>query len=116
MSIRLVDKSEADLKGIISVGDYINHSIFTLDEIKNGLEKLISIDYVSMVQNRFFTSKTFNWDYKKLKTHPKVMLKEVDQLYDLLKIKTFDEVRLKSLRADIINWKLLKSAYEEYVK
>ncbi len=60
MSIRLVDKSEADLKGIISVGDYINHSIFTLDEIKNGLEKLISIDYVSMVQNRFFTSKTFN--------------------------------------------------------
>ena len=116
MSIISTDKSGTDLRGIISSGDYINHSIFNLDELKNGLEKLISIDYVRIEESRYFTTKTFNRDYKKLKTYPKAMLKAVDQLHELLKTKSIDESKLKPLSEDIISESILKNAYNEYMK
>ena len=116
MSIQSVDKKGTDLRGIISTGDYINHSIFNLDELKNGFEKLIAIDYVRIDDNRYFTTKTFTRDYKKLKTYPKAMLKAVDQLHKLLQTKEIDESKLEPLSDDIISESILKNAYEEYMK
>ena len=116
MSIISVDKKGTDLRGIISTGDYINHSIFNFEEIKAGLEKLISIDYVRIEQSRYLTTKTFAHDYKKLKTHPQGMLKAVDQLHELLKTKEIDDNKLKPLSEDIISESILKTAYNEYMK
>ncbi len=116
MSIHSDDKKGTDLRGIISTGDYINHSIFNLDELKNGLEKLIAIDYVHIDDNRYFTTKTFARDYKKLKTYPKAMLKAVDQLHELLKTKTIEDSKLKPLGDNIISESILKKTYEEYMK
>jgi hypothetical protein len=116
MSIISTDKKGTDLRGIISTGDYINHSIFSFEEVKSGLEKLLFIKYVRIEQNRFFTTPTFNRDYKKLKTPSKAMLKAVDQLYELLKTKEIDKNELKPIGEDIFSESALKTAYNEYMK
>ena len=116
MSIISVDKKGTDLRGIISTGDYINHSIFSFDEVKSGLEKLISIDYVHIEKDRYFTTKTFKRDYKKLKTPPKAILKAVDQLYELLKTKEIDKNELKPIGEDLLSESTLKTAYNQYMK
>jgi len=115
MSIISTDKKGTDLRGIISTGDYINHSIFSLDELKTGLEKLVSIDYVKIERERFFTTTRFNREYEKLKA-PKSILKAVDQLHELLKTKLIDEGNVKPIGNDVINESIYKSACEEYSK
>jgi len=115
MSIVTKDKKGTTLRDIISVGDYINHSIFSFDELKGGLEKLISIDYVVIKKDRFLTTKKFERDYKTLKIIPKGMLKQVDQLHELLKTKTIDERKLMALGDDVISEDKLDSAYKVYM-
>ncbi len=115
LSIISKDKNGTDLRGVISTGDYVNHAIFSFDELKSGLEKLIAINYVFIEQNRFFTTPKFNREYKKLKV-PKAMLKAVDQLYEVLKVKPIDETKLNSISAEIISEQIIKNAINEYVK
>src|SRR5882724_750992 len=103
ISIITKDKKGSTLGSIIGVGDYINHSIFSFDELKSGLEKLVSIGYVVIKKDRFLTTSKFERDYKTLKTIPKGMLKQVDQLHELLKTNTIDESMLIVLGDDIIN-------------
>jgi hypothetical protein len=115
MSIISTDKKGTDLRGIIAMGDYINHSVFSFDELETGLEKLISIDYVRIEQNRFLTTSAFKRDYKKLKA-PKSLLKAVDQLHELLKSKLINERALRPMAKEILSESIFKSAYEEYKK
>ena len=42
----IVIKDWADMKGIISVGDGLNHAIFTQNEITQALKRLIPVGYV----------------------------------------------------------------------
>jgi hypothetical protein len=44
------------LEELISVGDMINHSIFTPGELQNGLYKLIKNDYIRMKDKSFSLS------------------------------------------------------------
>jgi hypothetical protein len=42
----IVLKDWADIKGIISVGDGLNHAIFTQNEINQALKRLIPVGYI----------------------------------------------------------------------
>lgn len=67
------NKKGSSLDSIIRNGDYLNHSIFTLDELNYGLSKLIYNGYVKKVDNTYFTTnkaKSFFKTYKKLFENP----------------------------------------------
>lgn len=55
MSIYMADQSRgASLRDIISIGDYINHSIFSASELRCGLAKLSYSGYILERESRFF--------------------------------------------------------------
>lgn len=55
MSISLADQNVgASLSELISIGDYINHAIFTGPELRCGLAKLIYLGYIVEKESHFF--------------------------------------------------------------
>jgi hypothetical protein len=66
-------KNGSALDSILRNGDYLNHSIFTLDELNHGLSKLIFNGYVRKAGNPYLTTnkaKSFYQKYKKLFENP----------------------------------------------
>jgi hypothetical protein len=117
LSIKLASGGKgADLKGIIMIGDRINHAIFTVKEIKSGLEKLISIDYVKIKNNRFFLTGKFEKDFKKIGYHPNKLLDAADRIEDLLLTKKLIKEKIKTIGTNIINATILNNAYLEYMR
>lgn len=56
----------AELTSILAAGDYLNHSIFSLAELRTGFAKLLAARYVVMKQGR--------WSVRKRGRHPDVVV------------------------------------------
>lgn len=72
LSIGFSKKGSA-LAAIIKTGDYLNHAIFTLDELNYGMSKLIFNGYVKKQKEHFLTTpkaKSFYKTYKKIFENP----------------------------------------------
>lgn len=57
-TLKCMGKGNLKLKNILSIGDSLNHAIFTLDEINNGLSRLESEEFIIVDNLKFhFTKK-----------------------------------------------------------
>lgn len=66
-------KKGSDICYLIKYGDYLNHSVFSLDELNYGLSKLIFNGYVKKNKDKFITTnkaKSFYKSYKKYFENP----------------------------------------------
>lgn len=54
----------SDLSNIIGYGDFINHAIFSLEELQGGLYRLTTTDYVVKVNNKFLPTNKIMRSYK----------------------------------------------------
>ena len=53
-TLKCLKKGKLNLYSILSIGDILNHSIFTLDEINDGLSRLESMEFVQIVDDKFY--------------------------------------------------------------
>jgi len=104
----------ADLKGILMMGDGINHAIFTVSELKQGLEKLTAIDYVRITSNRFFLTDKFLIAYSLISDKAKTLLKATAQLDVLLKTNPIDKSMIIEIGNNIISKSRVNNAYLQY--
>jgi len=104
----------ADLKGILMMGDGINHAIFTVAELKQGLEKLTAIDYVRIASNRFFLTDKFLNAYSLISDKAKTLLKATAQLDILLKANPVDKSMINKIGSNIISKSRVNNAYLQY--
>ena len=64
----LFSRKGATLKRIISTGDYLNHAIFTYEELNRGLNRLIFNDFVAILgENKFIATQKAKQYYEKNK-------------------------------------------------
>jgi hypothetical protein len=62
----------ADLSSIISLADYLNHSIFSYEEIDSGTKFLVFYGLIQVTDNQFKTTEVFtNW-FEKQKFNSKI--------------------------------------------
>lgn len=101
----------ADLKGILNVGDFINRTVFTSEEIRIGLENLISIEYLTVDNNKIYLTDNFFIDYKSITPKGNSLLKQVTQLEELLKTKSRIQ---KNIKIDIENENKINIKYIEH--
>ena len=52
----LYSREPADRERIKSIGDFINHAIFTDEELEGGLARLIAAGHVEQVEERYVAS------------------------------------------------------------
>lgn len=70
--------SKSDLTTIIGYGDFINHAIFTLQEIQGGMYRLIHSGYVVKKKNLYLPSSRILDAYNKFAKKNKVVIKQLD--------------------------------------
>lgn len=57
-TLKILENGPLKLKHIISIGDTLNHAIFTLDEINEGLSRLESEQFIQIRKGKvYFTNK-----------------------------------------------------------
>jgi len=103
--------SGASLRYIVGAGDYINHAIFTLDELRGGLIRLITGGFIREQDGNFAATEMTLESYRRTTTPRRAALKELADLEELLKASgsTEQNNRQKSLR-------LSKKRYDKAVK
>ncbi|MFL5729979.1 MAG: hypothetical protein ACJ75J_10875 [Cytophagaceae bacterium] len=103
------------LRTIVSVGDYINHSIFNPEEIEDGLKRLSAIGYVNIRGQKISSSAKFRkaWDGMK---KPKGMIQQLYLLQEHLGTKTYTKASLKAVLPKIPDRKTIEGAIKEYLK
>ena len=53
-TVKLMNKRKLLLKNLLRMGDTLNHAIFTLEQINNGLSRLESENYIEFVGNKIY--------------------------------------------------------------
>ncbi len=83
-------RADSSLSNIIGYGDFINHAIFSLEEIQGGISRLIKSGYVVEKNKEFFPTDKILISYKKL---PKknTVLKELEFIRTELKAPIWSE-------------------------
>ncbi len=105
------DSESADLKSIITIGDFINHSIFTLQEINSGLNKLITFEFILYKDNQFFPTKALIKKYSDDRPAKGQVHKDLEYFEDVLFNNTIDK---KSKKESII--KITQSEFDNAIK
>ncbi|GHM99784.1 hypothetical protein WSM22_12740 [Cytophagales bacterium WSM2-2] len=115
MSVEMGSSKGIDLRDLIAIGDRINQSIFSSEELTRGLRKLVSIDFLKIKNEQFSKTRKFTSQYKKIEPHPKAMLKATDQVLELLKKYPLDESKMISVDASPVTEDKVKEAYQKYM-
>lgn len=76
------------LRNIIATGDYLNHAVFTFEELRGGLERLGRIGYAEKRDGLYFLGDAFYADLNRSGRIPKSTLKQGEHLEKMLKKKT----------------------------
>lgn len=53
-TLKIIKKAKLYLPVLLSIGDTLNHSIFTLEEINNGLSRLESEGYIEFANGKMY--------------------------------------------------------------
>jgi hypothetical protein len=65
--------SPASLRDIVAVGDYVNHAIFTWEEVQTGLPRLIAARLIEAEGKGFRLSQMFVHEYARLTANTSVV-------------------------------------------
>ena len=76
----------ASLRDIISAGDYINHAIFTFDELSGGLQRLIAGGLIREQNGAFAATDIIIKAYRRTTTPRRTALKELADASEFLKM------------------------------
>lgn len=77
--------SSASMRSVIATGDYINHAVFSLEELLHGSTRLAAIDFLQFENGNFRLTSDFQQQLLKLKKRPKNVIKSMQQLDEWLR-------------------------------
>src|SRR5579871_5703666 len=103
--------SAASLRDIISAGDYINHAIFTYDELATGLKRLAADGLIIDENGNFRPSESTVKSYKHTTTPRRSALKEVEDIYKFI----VSQTKVESIVSSNISANLSETEYDNAV-
>lgn len=113
--IMVSDEDGARLEKIIAAGDAVNHAIFTFEEVKNGLAKLMSHNLIQQRGDLFSATQEAISLYEKAKKRAS-FLKAIGHMERLLS-KMWNQTERQVLKSDYkVSLKLSRKKFETAVK
>jgi hypothetical protein len=109
--------SSATMRSVIATGDYINHSIFSLEEILHGSASLIAMDFLVFENGKFQLTPIFHNEIAQLKKRPKSPIKSMQLLDTWLRTKSISLQKMEHALGDLKKEELEKhftAALNEY--
>ena len=80
----------AELKEVVAAGDYINHAIFTEDELRGGLRRLTAGGWVKLIGGNWAVTSRFKRVSGRL---PRTLHKALEQVEEILRDQTEQSIR-----------------------
>ena len=80
----------AELKEVVAAGDYINHAIFTEDELRGGLRRLTAGGWVKLTGGNLAVTSRFKRVSGRL---PRTLHKALQQVEEILRDQTEQSIR-----------------------
>lgn len=103
------------LEKIVGQGDAINRTIFQYDELFYGLQKLLTIDFIKIENDKVYTTKFFRQQKRKHCKRTWTVPAQYDELNKLLLLNSDKEFKsLEDLPKDFLTETTLKSAITLY--
>lgn len=99
----------ASLQDVLLMADAIDGAVFTLKEVEEALEKLVAINYVSVVKNKLLLSPEFQQGHAQLEENAD----EQEQLLQSLQGQELTEQKIEEARNTLKKYKL-KNYYQQY--
>jgi hypothetical protein len=103
----------ADLRNVVSCGDYINHAIFTHSDVEEGINRLAGAGLIAVEGGVFVPKKKVLEPYKKYAVKKRAVFKELDFVENLLH--SFSAPAARSLPKVTIPEAEFDSAVKEYI-
>ncbi len=106
------DNSGCDFRELIEIADGINHSVFSVENLKSSLEKLLAVNFVKIKKNKLSLTNSF-YQKNSEKTEPTI-LADTHRLEKLLK--TIPLQKNKIQKVDNFTSEQIKNARSKYIK
>lgn len=103
------------LQDVLLMVDAIEGTVLAFDQLNQGLEKLVSVEYVSVQKNKLFLSSGFLEDYIK-ESKAATMEDERELLLKLLQDKALTSDRIEEVRDSVFKKYKLKNYYQQYLE
>jgi hypothetical protein len=100
----------ATLQDVLLMADAIDGTVLTLQEVEQALEKLVAINYVSVLKSKLLLSPLFLQTYI-----PTTGADEQAQLIALLQTKELTPESIEEARGNLKKYKL-KNHYQQYME
>lgn len=112
-------KEGADLSKIIAQGDYINHSIFTWQELQGGIFRLLCAGYITENSRVYKPTEKTMILYNKISNKTQSVLKQLDFIRQEIGAPKWSEkynpkLTNKGVSYSKINERIFRIAYDKY--
>ncbi|MDX5423502.1 MAG: hypothetical protein LPK14_14700, partial [Hymenobacteraceae bacterium] len=105
----------ATLQDVMAMGDATAGTVFTIQEVENGLEKLISVGYVGISKNKLYLTPAFLREHEIASEQGS--FSSSTELYEaLLGTRQISQQKIDEVRAEVMKNYKLKSYYHQYME
>lgn len=101
-------RNGADIRSIISSGDYLNHAIFNFEELYDGLRRLIAEGFIKEKKGKFYGTKKIN-EIKIKHKSPYNIIKEIEIFFQK------KNTELNSININNVKLKFDKKMYKQAI-
>ena len=105
----------ATLQDVLLMGDAVDGTVFSLQEVEQGLEKLVSVGFISIQKNKLSLSEQFleAYEHITLSTAADEVQKPLQQL---LEQQPLSEAGIAKAKSEALKKYKLKNFYQQYLE
>ncbi len=103
------------LQDVLLMADAVDGTVFSLNELEQGLEKLLSVDFVAIQKNKLSLTPEFLEKYEHI-TLQEGVTEEQKPLITLLEQQPLSEEKIEEVRTSVLKKYKLKNHYQQYLE
>ncbi|MFD2246017.1 hypothetical protein [Pontibacter ruber] len=108
-------ESGASLQDMLLMADAIDGTVFTLEELEEGLEKLVSVGFVTIQKNKLSLTPEFLEKYEQI-TLQEGVTEDQKPLITLLEQQPLSGDKIEEIRVTVLKKYKLKNYYQQYLE
>ena len=105
----------APLQEVLLMTDALEGTVLTLQEVEEGLQKLLSSGCINIQKNKLYLNNTFLEEYEQV-TLTEGITEETKPLEKLLEQKKLTEESIEAVRQTVMKKYKLKNHYQQYLE
>ncbi|WP_242926859.1 hypothetical protein [Pontibacter vulgaris] len=104
------------LQDVLLMADAVDGTVFTLDELEQGLQKLLAVGFVTVQKNKLALTPEFLEKYEQITLQEDSATDNQKPLIKLLQQQPLSEEKIEEVRSTVLKKYKLKNHYQQYLE